>query len=164
MANGAGVIPSIRPQRSVPAITFVFALALISWCLTTACGKKGDPVRHTLDAIVAAAEKGSADGVLAGIAADYKDAEGNGRADIELTLRRYLAAYESLAVRLSDVEIERSSSAARVRFRADFSGVPRKLGGLDAWLPRSSSWRFEVRLSPEKGEWKVYWASWSPAQ
>lgn len=37
-------------------------------------------------------------------------------------------------------------------------------GGLDAWLPRSSSWRFEVRLVEESGDWKVVWASWTHAE
>ena len=40
-------------------------------------------------------------------------------------------------------------------------GTPRKIGGLEGLIPRSASYRFEVRLAPDGGRWKVYKASWT---
>lgn len=119
-------------------------------------------MRQTLDEIVAAAENRDARAIVERLAPDLQVADGTGRADAEATLRRYLAAYERLDVRVSDLTIERATGAARVRFRADLSGSPRKAGGLDRFLPRSSSYRFDLRLEPaaEDGRWLVTWAGW----
>ena len=59
------------------------------------------------------------------------------------------------------MKIERSEGAALARFQAKLSGEPRKLGGLAGILPRSSTLRFEVRLVPDGGRWKIAWASWN---
>ena len=66
-------------------------------------------------------------------------------------------------MRISSLEIERAPEAARARFRAELSGQPAKLGGLDGFLPSSSRYDFDVRLVPDGGRWKVAWASWQPA-
>ena len=58
----------------------------------------------------------------------------------------------------------RARGAQRGRLRADVSGTARKVPGLEGLLPRSSSWRFEVRLVPEGDRWKVAWASYQPAE
>lgn len=142
----------------------VTALAIALAGTPLACGEKGDPVRQTLDQVVAAAQERDAEAVAQHLAPDFQAADGSGRADAQATLRRYLAAYEQLSVRLSDVTIERGPSAARVTFRADVSGTPRKIGGLEGFLPRSSAYRFELRLVPEGERWKIAWASWEPAQ
>lgn len=129
-----------------------------------ACRREaGDPVRDTLDRIVRAANKRDAAAVVANLADSYRDAEGQSPADVSGLLRRYFAAYEILDVRVSSVEIERAPEAARVRFRAELSGQPAKLGGLDRFLPSSSRYDFDVRLAPDGGRWKVAWASWQQA-
>jgi hypothetical protein len=130
--------------------------------LGAACGEKSDPARQTLEEIVAAAEARDAGAVVERLAPDFQAADGSGRAEAEATLRRYLAAYERLDVRISDVTIERAAGAARARFRADLSGNPRKVGGLDGWLPRKSVYRFDLRLAPasDGGHWLVTWAGW----
>ena len=127
------------------------------------CAERGDPVRETLDSIVEAAEDRDAAAVIAHLAADFRASDGSGRADAEAQLRRYLAAYESLQVRISDLSIERAPQAARATFRADMSGTARKIAGLEGLLPESSSWRFEVRLVPEGDRWEVAWLSYEPA-
>ena len=137
-------------------------IALLS--LVLACRREGgDPVRQTLDRIVQAADKRDAAAVVAHHSETHRDAEGQAPPDVAALLRRYFAAYEILDVKLSSVEIERAPEAARARFRADLSGQPVKLGGLDRFLPSASKSDFDVRLVPEGGRWKVAWASWQPA-
>lgn len=128
--------------------------------LALACRGKSDPVRATLDRVVKAAQSRDARAVVENLTGDYRDAEGQASPDVAETLRRIFAAYEIVDVRLSDVEIDRAPEAARATFRADFSGQPRKLGGLDRFFPSASAYRFDVRLVPEGNRWKVAWASW----
>jgi len=125
-----------------------------------ACAEKGDPVRQTLDRIVKAAHARDAQAVLENLTNDFRAESGEGRAEIEGTIRRYFAAYEILNVTLHDVTIERAPNAAHASFRAEISGQPRKIAGLEGLLPRSSSYHFDLRLVPEEGKWKVAWASW----
>lgn len=124
------------------------------------CGQAADPVRESLDRMVRAAEKADAGSVMEHVAPGFQAADGSGRAEAEATLRRYLAAYEKLDVEISDVTIERAAGAARARFRADLSGAPRKIGGLEGWLPRTSTYRFDLRLEPDGSRWLVTWAGW----
>ena len=141
----------------------VAALALLV-ATVVGCGEKSDPVRQALDRLVAVAKERDAAKFVESLALDFRADDGTGRADAEATLRRYFAAYESLDVRMSDVSIERAADAARVRFRADLSGKPRSIGGLEGLLPATSAYRFDLRLSPgEGGRWLVTWASWENA-
>ena len=75
-------------------------------------------------------------------------------------LRRYFAAYEIVNVKIGDVAIERAPEAARAKFRVEFSGRPRKIGGLDSLLPSASTYGFDVRFVPDGNSWKVAWASY----
>jgi len=131
--------------------------------LAVACGPAADPVRASLDRMVRAAEQRDAGSVMEHLAPEFQAADGSGRGDAEATLRRYLAAYEKLDVKISDVKIERASEAARARFRANLSGAPRKVGGLEGWLPRTSSYRFDLRFEVDGTRWVVTWAGWEEA-
>ncbi|HSE63741.1 MAG TPA: hypothetical protein VLG15_09050 [Thermoanaerobaculia bacterium] len=114
-----------------------------------------------------AASEQDASAIVASLAADFQAADGTGRADAEATLRRYLAAYGSLEVKISDLTIESAAGAARARFQADLSGKPRSVGGLDRFLPRTSKYRFDLRLAPEPGggdRWLVTWAGWEQTE
>lgn len=128
------------------------------------CRKSGDPVRESLDAMAAAARSRDSTAFFEKVSADFQGGEGMSRAEAEATVRRYFAAYEILDVSLSDVTVERSEGAALARFTAHLTGQPRKLGGLDALLPSASTYRFEVRFTPENGRWKAAWATWSAAE
>lgn len=137
-------------------------MTLAAFFAAAACGAKRDPARRTIDEIVAAAEARDPGAIAERLAPDFQAADGSGRADAEAMLRRYLAAYESLGVRISDVTIESAAGASRARFRADLSGKPRNIGGLEGFLPRSSAYRFDLRLAPapDGRRWVVTWAGW----
>jgi hypothetical protein len=139
-----------------------FALAVAAAALC--CSEKGDPVKASIDRIVKAAHGRDAGAFMDNVAADFSAAEGMTRAEALLTLKRYFAAYAILDVTLRDVTIERAENAARVRFTAELSGQPQRIGGLDGILPRSSAMKFELRFVPEGSRWKVAWASWEPAE
>ena len=128
--------------------------------LSLACREKADPVREVLDRMVRAAEARDSAAVVENLAPDFRDSVGGGIADASGALRRYFAAYETVNLRIEDLTIERAPEAARARFRVAFSGRPRKLGGLDRFLPSASTYAFEMRLVPEGGRWKVAWATW----
>jgi hypothetical protein len=137
---------------------FLAALLVVA---VAACRKQKDPVRATIDALAEAADARDADAAGALLAAAYADAEHPDRNAAILTIRRYFTAYERISVSFGDVKIDRKPDLARVTFVATFDGAPRKLGSLDAMLPRSAKVRFEMNLAPEEGRWKVAWTGWT---
>ena len=156
------LISTFRPLAIGLATAAILALLVAP---ATGCGEKKDPVRQTLDRLVAATQERDSGDFVANLAPDFQAADGTGRADAEATLRRYFAAYENLNVRTSDVTVERAADAARARFRAELSGKPRSIGGLEGLLPANSAYRFDLRLAPGKGgRWLVTWASWENAR
>ena len=156
------LISTFRPLAV--RLAWVAALALLA-ASATSCGEKKDPVRQALDRLVAAAQDRESGDFVANLAPGFQAADGTSRADAEATLRRYFAAYENLSVRTSGETVERAADAARVRFRAELSGKPRSVGGLEGLLPANSAYRFDLRLAPGKdGRWLVTWASWENAR
>jgi hypothetical protein len=148
--------------KSIRGLLAAEALVSIA-ILVAACGKGSDPVRDCLEGVTRAAHKRDAGALFERVTADFQSGEGASRAQAQDLARRYFAAYEKLDVTLSDVQIERSDNAARARFRAELSGQLRKIAGLDALFPRSSTYDFDVRLVPEDGKWKIAWAEWREA-
>ncbi len=142
-------------KRLFPAL--LAALVLVP---LVSCRKEADPVRATIDALAEAADDRDADAAGDLLAAAYADAEHADRAAALLTIRRYFAAYERISASFSDVQIDRRPDLARATFTATFDGAPRKLGALDAMLPRSAKVEFEMNLVPEERRWKVAWAGW----
>ena len=128
------------------------------------CGRKGYPVLETLDSMAKAASARDAGGLFGHVAADFQAGDGSGRAEAEALVKRYFAAYEILSVSIHDVQIERSENAARVRLRADLSGQPRQVGGLNGFLPSTAMYDFDLRLVADGGTWSVAWASWTRAE
>jgi hypothetical protein len=126
--------------------------------LLLACAAR-DPVTRTVHEVAEAAEDRDAAAVVAFLDASYKDANG-GRAEAEQSLRRYFFAYRSVDVAVRDLETRRTGSTAAARFRVDFSGVPKTVGGIDQFLPRSASYLFDVFLVEQNGEWKFTSAHW----
>ena len=142
--NGWRIDGVRTPRRRI----LFFALALAVCAGVPGCGEKGDPVKASLDRIVQAAHARDARAFMDNVAADFSAAQGMTRAEALQTLKQYFAAYAILDVTLRDLTIERAENAARARFTAQLEGQPQKFGGLDAILPRSSAWKFEVRLVP----------------
>ena len=142
--------------------TFAPLLALALLVLPAACRKtEEDPVRATVEALAEAADARDADAAGELLGAAYADGEHADRAAALLTIRRYFAAYERVSATFTDLVVERKPDLARATFVASFDGAPRKIGALDAMLPRSAKVRFEMNLAPEEGRWKVVWAGWS---
>lgn len=120
-----------------------------------------DPVQQLLEELEAAAEARDADGFGARLAEDFKGARGMGRADALATLRRYLAAYESVGLEVYGVEIDRDGPTAKVRCVIEFSGRARPLGGLQGLLPPDAAYRFDLGVAEEEdGWWRVRQAAW----
>lgn len=133
---------------------------LLLAALLAACSRSPrDPVLDCLHGAAKAAEARDAGGVLARISESYRDAEG-GKAEASLTLKRYFAAYESLSISLADVAVRRGEASAQARFTITMTGRPRAVAGLEGLLPRSSRWRFDVRLEQEKDGWRITDAAW----
>jgi len=139
----------------------ILAVAAVGWL--AACQNESDPIRSTLNRVAKAAHGRDARAVAAELADDYRDAAGNGRAGAEQMLHGYFAAYEVVNVSLGEITVERAEGAARVRFRADLSGRPRKAAGLAGLLPSSSKYLFDVRLTRDGSRWKIARASWERA-
>ncbi|MBK6404100.1 MAG: hypothetical protein IPF66_03130 [Holophagales bacterium] len=139
------------------ALALLVALLLVP---LFSCRKEADPVRAAIDSLAAAADDRDADAAGELLAAAYTDAEHADRAAALLTIRRYFAAYERISASFSDVQIDRKPDLARATFTATFDGAPRKIGSLDAMLPRTAKVKFEMNLVPQEGRWKVAWAGW----
>lgn len=140
-------------RRISPLLAAVFLLA-------AACREEKDPIRRTLDGIVEAAKKRDAERIVRNLTADFHDGEDEGVTAVAATLRRCFAAYESIDVKIRDLEISRAPESARAGFVADMSGRPRKIAGLDRFFPSAAAYRFDLRLVPETDGWKVTYAAW----
>jgi hypothetical protein len=114
-----------------------------------------------LDGVIASAEKRDADAVVNYLSAGFRDADGGSRADAAETVKRYLAAYESLSLTVSNLTLERKGPVGQATFTLKMSGKPRAVGGLEGLLPHTSRWRFELRMEAEPGGWKITHAAWS---
>lgn len=143
------------PLLRRPAVLLVLLYAVC-------CRRAGDPVRETLDRLVKSAQARDAAAVVENLTPDFRDAEGGDAGQAAVTVRRFFAVYEIINVQVRNLTIERAPEAARARFRVEFSGQPRKIGGLDALLPSVSTYDFDVRLVPDGKRWKIAWASWEP--
>jgi hypothetical protein len=139
------------------------ALAALAVFLAIGCAKKGDPVQATLDRMVQAANARDAAALFDNVAPDFQAADGSSRSDAEALVHRIFAAYEALDVTIRDVQAEKGANAARVRFTAEMSGRPLKMGGLQGLLPSSAKYDFDLRLTSDGKTWKVAWASWQRA-
>jgi hypothetical protein len=143
-------------RRAVRPAVWVCLLGLAA----AGCGGPSDPVRQLLDDVAAAAADRDAGSVLARLAPSFRGTGGLDRAAAGAELRRYFALYSGLDVTLSEVEVEPEEHGARARFRADLSGRPKDLPGVEGLLPRASAFRFEVRAAPAEDGWAIVSADW----
>jgi hypothetical protein len=140
------------------------AATLLVLALTPACSRKpADPVAALLAELEAAAEARDAERFGERLSPGLRSADGLGRPEALAQLRRYFAAYESVAIEVYGVEVERQEGAARVRCVVEFSGQARKAFGLEGLLPPSAVYRFELDVADDGGTWRVRSATWEPA-
>jgi hypothetical protein len=138
----------------------VLGVALL---LAAACGSKKDPVLDLLARLEEAAEARDVDAFAEGLSADFRGG-GLSRAAALSELRRYFAMYETVALEVYGVEVERSDGGkATVRCVVEFSGQGTKLGGLDKLLPPEAAYRFQLEMADDGGTWRVKAASWEQA-
>ena len=140
------------------------AVSLIAAILLPGCSRgPRDPVDALVAELEAAAEARDADRFGERLTAGFEGAHATGRTETVAQLRRYFAAYESVALEVYGVEVERQDGAARVRCVVELSGQARKAFGLEGLLPPSAVYRFELDVADDGGTWRVRGATWEPA-
>jgi len=141
------------------------AAPLLVAALAAACARPpADPVEALLAELEAAAEARDAERFAGRLAPAFQGAPGLGRPEALALLRRYFAAYESVAIDVYGVEAERDRTTARVQCIVEFSGQARQAFGLEGLLPPSAVYRFDLDVADEDGAWKVRGAAWAPAE
>jgi hypothetical protein len=140
------------------------ALVMVAALVPACSGPPADPVEALLAELEAAAEARDAGRFAERLAPEFHGAHGIGRDEALLQLKRYFAAYESVAIDVYGVETEREETTARVRCVVDFSGRGRQVLGLEGLLPPSATYRFELDVADEDGTWRVRGATWAPAE
>ena len=142
-----------------------FAAALSLAVLGAACSRAPkDPVQALLAELEAAAEDRDANRFAERLSPSFVAAGEMSRPDAVLMLRRYFAAYDSVALTVYGTEVERTGASAHVRTIVEFSGRPRALGGLDGLLPPQAVYRFDLETAEEDGTWRVRSARWEQAE
>lgn len=119
-------------------------------------------MRGSLEDLEAAAEARDAERLAARLSDAFRGPGGMGKAEAVATLRRYFAAYESVALTLHELEVERQGEGASVRCLVEFSGRAREAFGLGGLLPSAAVYRFELHLADEGGRFRVREAAWEP--
>jgi hypothetical protein len=129
--------------------------------LSGACSRAPrDPVQALLADLEAAAEARDADRFAARLSPAFVTGDGMSRTDAVALLRRYLAGYENVALKVYGTEVERAGNTARVRTIVEFSGRARAIGGLDGLLPPEAAYRFDLETAEEDGTWRVRSTRW----
>lgn len=151
-------------MRRVELVTRVGVLIAVALALTLAAcgGPPADPVERLIHDVSEAIEDRDAEAVGARVAEDFVGQNGMTRADVIATVRRYLAAYDKVGVQVFEVQ---RPDDAHLKFRVDFTGKPKDVGGLAGLLPSAAVYEFEVELAGAGDALKVRrgtWREWQP--
>ena len=142
-------------------VAFVLVLAALPACSHA----PADPVEALLAELEAAAEARDAERFNQRLAPLFQGGgQRIGRPEALARLKRYFAAYESVAIEVYGVESDRDGTSARVRCVVEFSGQARKAFGLEGLLPPSAVYRFDLDVADEGGTWRVRGAAWERAE
>jgi len=141
-------------------VAFVLVLAALLACSRA----PADPVEALLAELEAAAEARDAERFNERLAPLFQGGQRIGRPEALARLKRYFAAYESVAIEVYGVESDRDGTSARVRCVVEFSGQARKAFGLEGLLPPSAVYRFDLDVADEGGTWRVRGATWERAE
>jgi hypothetical protein len=143
----------------------VAAASLLVIALVPACSRPpADPVAMLLAELEAAAEARDAARFAERLAPAFRGTHGLGRPEVFAQLKRYFAAYESVAIDVYGVETERDGGSARVQCVVEFSGKARQAFGLEGLLPPSAVYRFDLDVGENDGGWQVRAATWAQAE
>lgn len=149
--------------RQSGALALAGALACAG--LVPSCSRAPrDPVQALLAELEEAAEDRDADAFGRHLSRTFVAGDGTTRAEALATLKRYFAAYDSVALTVYGTEAERTGPDAHVRTIVEFSGRAREIGGLQGLLPPEAVYRFDLRMAEEGGEWKVQSAKWNAVE
>ena len=139
-------------------------LPLVLLTAVACSGTPEDPIEALQVELEEAAEARDAERLGARVSEDFRGPRGLTRADALASLRRYLAAYESIDLEVYGVEVDRAEDRARVGCVVEFSGQALQIGGLKGLLPPGAVYRFELEVADEGGVWRVREASWEPVR
>ena len=128
------------------------------------CGEPSpeDRIRQMLaDAEVAAEERNTGD-VMAFVADDYRDAQGNGTEELRNFLRVTFLRYQSvhLLVRIDEIRVQ--DTGADVVLFVAMAGQP--LPESNPLMLRADVHRLDLRLTEIDGDWRVSTAAWRRAE
>lgn len=128
-----------------------------------ACSSKPpDPIEELRIELEEAAEARDADRFGERLSEDFRGPREMPRAEALATLRRSFAAYESVALEVYGLEVDRDRARAEVRCVVEFAGRGRPIGALAGLLPPAAVYRFRLEVADESGVWRVRRASWQP--
>ena len=151
--------------RTVARAVLAGVVALVAVAGSPGCSRKPeDPVAVLLAKLEAAAEARDAERFAESLSPEFKDAEGMGKPNAVLLLKRYFAAYEAVSIDVYGVETERGSGEASVRCIVEMKGRARKLPGFEGFLPPDAAYRFELGVADEGGSWRVRSARWESTE
>ncbi len=142
-------------------------LAVVVAALAAACSRApSDPVPALLAELERAAEARDATAFAERLSTQFRDDHGLDREQAVQQLKRWFAGYESVALDVYGVEVDRAPGvpAARVRCVVDFRGQGRRLLGLEGLLPPAAAYRFSFAAADEGGTWRVRAASYAPVE
>lgn len=139
---------------------------VIVWCavfgLAVACSRKEDPkdaIRALLDRCETEANKGSVDGVLAVVAADYKDLEGRDRNGVERLVRRHIERHSKRFVHVRPLSLKVDDNDATAAALVALAG--QQLGPDDDLLKVGADLlKLHLTLRKNAGAWQVTAAAW----
>ncbi len=141
----------------------VHGLITVALATSPACSSRPpDPIEELRVELEEAAEARDADRLGERLSEGFRGPREMPRAEALATLRRSLAAYESVALEVYGLEVERDGARAEVRCVVEFAGRARPIGAVAGLLPPAAVYRFQLEVAEEGGVWRVRRATWQP--
>jgi hypothetical protein len=135
-------------------------LLLGALVLVACAGPPQDPLDGLIHHVTRAVEERDVEAVGERVTSDFQGG-GMERAEALGMVARYLAGYESVGVQVFDLQ---RLDDSHLKFRVDFTGKPKDVGGLAGLLPSAAAYEFEVELAGAGNALKVRRARWQPWQ
>lgn len=132
------------------------ALALLAGCADDASPEQ--QVRSVIESMERAAEERDVGDLMGHVAASYRDAMGQDRAEASRYARGYFIANQSihLLTRIESLDFP-APDEARVKLQVGMAGGGGAQGGANL---SADLYDFDLALVHEGGEWKVSYADW----